>query len=773
MTTKSIPIKQELFRFLTVRGFEPVSQEDKDKGFIHHPDISKSFFVKTDYLKKSEHDSQKKFEQINSISDLRKLNQPLYDLSTKMFKYDYKIDKSVNNEIEPLCTEEEIKVWDCLFYELIHENSKAIRTYSIQLLKANHFIRSVNSALNNYSTSVNKLLIPFDIINLIQLRNEKECNNKAFGVTRMGVLEYRRVEQEVCCYIPGEVSHIENVLAKEFKEKHTRNLLSTEVTEELTTELEIENMTDTSTTTRNELSSEISRVIDEESSSNYGGSLEVSGKAYGMEIKANAYADFSNAHSTSISNTTAKNYAEEITQRAVEKIVQKTKQKRTSRILKEFEENNRHGFDNRNGDKHVTGIYRWVDKIMTNTMFNYGKKLLYEFMLPHPSEFYKMAIHFTPEDEQTELEGGKLTKPKTLEEIELNSPEDITRENYQELGNEYDVQLEAPLEKTKPYTKSTSINTSHKNKKITSEVIDIIIDPDYIATQATVSYRFQYRAWGFAKDATLDITVAGVTRSSGGKRARSKKTASGSVGMSFNVSNKVSAYFVYQNTFSYSATITVTSYLKQEAFEKWQNDTYQLIKQGYEQKLAEYQREQKQLKQAAEEAKAENEAPKNPYENRIIEQRELKRICIEMMMKPFCKKLGRDFNYDKDACEYPIPQVKQDRDYAEYIRHVKFFEQAFDWDIMSYVFHPYYWADECQWAELLQEESPDRLFQAFLQSGIAKVVVPVKCEMSLAVVYYMETGDIESASELVPEDLEDLYPSIADELKDCHEGNSY
>ena len=57
----------------------------------------------------------------------------------------------------------------------------------------------------------------------------------------MGIADFRRVEQEVCCYVAGEVSHIENVMAKEFKERATRNFVRTENTIETTRETEIEN----------------------------------------------------------------------------------------------------------------------------------------------------------------------------------------------------------------------------------------------------------------------------------------------------------------------------------------------------------------------------------------------------------------------------------------------------------------------------------------------------------------------------------------------------
>ena len=72
--------------------------------------------------------------------------------------------------------------------------------------------------------------------------------------------------------------------------------------------------------------------------------------------------------------------------------MQKTTKKRTSRILREFEENNKHGYDNRQGESHVTGVYRWVDKIYKNRLVNYGKRLMYEFNVPEPSRFFKKAI---------------------------------------------------------------------------------------------------------------------------------------------------------------------------------------------------------------------------------------------------------------------------------------------------------------------------------------------------------------------------------------------
>ena len=47
-----------------------------------------------------------------------------------------------------------------------------------------------------------------------------------YGVRQLGIADYRKVEQSLHCYLEGEVSHIENVMAREYKEKSTRRLRS-------------------------------------------------------------------------------------------------------------------------------------------------------------------------------------------------------------------------------------------------------------------------------------------------------------------------------------------------------------------------------------------------------------------------------------------------------------------------------------------------------------------------------------------------------------------
>ena len=110
---------------------------------------------------------------------------------------------------------------------------------------------------------------------------------------------------------------------------------------------------------------------------------------------------------------------------------------------------------------------------------------------------------------------------------------------------------------------------------------------------------------------------------------------------------------------------------------------------------------------------------------------------------------------------------KQDLLWEKYSSHVKFFEQAFEWDVMAYLFYPYYWAGRCQWSDLLKaEHAIDHIFEGFLQSGMARMVVPVRRGFERAVNFYFETGEIWNGGDLVLDTDDDLYLSIDEELEE-------
>ena len=89
----------------------------------------------------------------------------------------------------------------------------------------------------------------------------------------------------------------------------------------------------------------------------------------------------------------------------------------------------------------------------------------------------------------------------------------------------------------------------------------------------------------------------------------------------------------------------------------------------------------------------------NPAINRAMERRELKRCAIELLTK------GTDIQLAKDrytTSSNNIPMINSDgltKDAAV----IKFFEQAFDWEIMAYSLCPYFYAKTNAWKDLIKE----------------------------------------------------------------------
>ena len=101
----------------------------------------------------------------------------------------------------------------------------------------------------------------------------------------------------------------------------------------------------------------------------------------------------------------------------------------------------------------------------------------------------------------------------------------------------------------------------------------------------------------------------------------------------------------------------------------------------------------------------------------------------------------------------------------DYGSFIKFMEQAFEWDLISYDFYPYYWANKDEWKNLYQFESNDAVFRSFMQAGMARVMVTVKPGFEDAVMHYMAFGQIWNGG-LMPVLGNPLYLSIVDELKE-------
>lgn len=575
-----------------------------------------------------------------------------------------------------------------------------------------------------------------------------------YGVNQIGIADYRKVEQQVCCYVPGEVSHIENVMAREYKEKSTVRSTKKEETFTITKEQEREKLTDTTTTDRFEMNQEIAAVLSEQTSFGVSANASYSGTGYSLGIGANF------AHNTSqeTSNIQAITEAKEITERALDRVVNKIKEERTTKIVEEFTESNKHGFDNRKGDQHVSGVYRWVDKIYENKIINYGKRLMYEFAIPEPATFHKYAVKNyasdleelnTPPDPR-QAPDSTIATYNAIDEVKaafwssyFNVEIDVLPKNEISIGKEFSFSGKYTDKENRMWDGNASLSIPDGYYTVSANIA-----ARHIRTGANNTWGSHfmasvgdktYETFGTSNSSTLFSNVTEFP-------INSLKPYQGNIPIS------VSAISVHL------ATINITVNLRRtpEAETEWKISTFNKIIAAYEAKKAEYLQRKAELK-----ALAAEKAKMNPGFYRQIENTVLRKNCIEYLASQ-ASMGGVDYLTQRESGE--VRAAYTSSGLGGYADRVKFFEQAFEWDIMSYYFYPFYWAKKSEWVDMYLIENDDPLFRSFLQSGMARVIVTVRPGFEEAVNWYMATGEIWNGGQ-VPSIDDPMFLSIVDELR--------
>ncbi len=573
-----------------------------------------------------------------------------------------------------------------------------------------------------------------------------------FGVKQLGIADYNKVEQSIQGYVEGEVAHIENVMAREYKEKATRRLRKSEITETTFTETEREQLTDTSSTDRFEMQSEVAKVI--ANSKDFGGFASVQG-SYGKAITFQTGANFATHNSKEESTSQAMTSAKEVTERALDRIVNKVKEERIVKIVEEFEENNSHGFDNRKGDKHVVGVYRWVDKVFKNQILNYGKRLMFEFMVPEPAKLHKLAMEKLVTD-QTVMTLEKPDDPRKVTNAnKLENYFQLTETNLKYWSGRYNVEFEPMPSQEIVIGKSFSYKA------------DEVIGNNY--ERASDSYEVDIPEGYKTYKAKVESNDSNDSGSSGFVRAKAivGNKQVGTMEVEINeFHGKIPVSYCQLGFLSSSINFSIRCKLTLEAKTKWQQQTFNAIIKAYEEALAAY-NEQLAEKQAL----GVQILGTNPGFYRDIENTILRKNCISYLIDQNVdakRTYGKDFhriNGTGSKQTFENTELLLGADLDDYAAFVKFIEQAFEWDIMSYNFYPYYWANRQKWVEMYQyDQTHDHIFKAFMQSGMARVIVTVRPGFEEAVRYYMQTGQIWNGGE-VPVIEDELYLSIVDELR--------
>jgi hypothetical protein len=556
----------------------------------------------------------------------------------------------------------------------------------------------------------------------------------------LGIGDLKVVKQELRSYELGEVAHIENVLRGEYKERKFRVLDRTEETLTVSEETQEETTRDTQTTERFELKKESENTIQEQMSVQAG--VTVSG-SYGM-VTFGAHGDFAYSTSSQESTKNSSNFAREVVDKSVTRIQKNVKQERVTKTLHEVEELDTHGLDNKGQPDNLTGVYRWVDKYYQAQIYNYGRRMMFEFIIPEPSAFYQYAQTHQPKKDIQE----PVPLPTWL------THKNITEWNYQTYIRDYQIQgilppppayrvVSAVLSSDAQIDSGTALSKSSK---------DLVVPEGYAcetlgATLSLIYQNYPQVKMSVGKD---DIWY---TLSNNTSRQRAD-WAFGSVGV-YDAIIPVALNCYDIN--SYFVTVIATCARTQEKYETWQIQTfekitaaYQALKATYDEKIAQRDTQQGVVIHG-----------QNPLINREIEKNELKKGSIKLLMDTW--QFG-SFDAMKQAGD-AVP----DFDIFDAIGEgtiSQFFEQAFEWENITYLFYPYMWGRFNQWIPKINTYDTDPLFTKFLQAGAARVVVPVHPGYNDAIMYFLENNGAIWAGGEPPHLNDPLFISLADEMRE-------
>ena len=557
------------------------------------------------------------------------------------------------------------------------------------------------------------------------------------GIKPLGVGDLLIVKEELLRYSAGEVAHIENVLKSESKSRTTTQLREREETTVTEVEHSEETEKDLQTTDRFELQKETQKSIESEMKVDAG--LSVTG-SYGP-VSVTAHADFALTQSSSESNKSASSYAKQTVERSVSKITQRVREEKVIRILERFEEKNEHGFDNKAGAGHVIGIYRWVDKYYKARLINYGRRLMIEFIVPEPAAFY-LQIQELP------IKGFTAVRP---DEPKISGralkPGDLNRWNYGDFVAAYNVQdIESyPSDTVKVSAACGEAASQGSNVDYSKAFEKLTVPNGYVVSSVYGDGWIQGYSGYFGY-----CTLGGQHWGSG-----SCNGLEGVIPLAFTG---------WLSAFHYN--IVAVCNLKESAKAEWQLKAYQAIMNAYKRALAEY----NEQVAAAQLRTGVDSDGRNPEFNRKIERDELQKGVLRLLTNNFeatrvngTWRLNEQFNAMEANGEYGYPEFKVGEALVEG-KIIQFFEQAIEWNNITYRFYPYAWGRKSEWDETFPLNDVDPKFTDFLRAGAARVLVPVHPNYTEVMLHYLGTNEIWNGGN--PPTLDDpLFISIVDEIK--------
>ncbi len=600
---------------------------------------------------------------------------------------------------------------------------------------------------------------------LFDLEDVKERKVAQGSLFELLVSDLVLIEEEVVGYVPSDIAHIENALDGELRSRTHRSLDKSEIRFSQSESAQVRHHINLATNSRHNFRAEIDDITQRK----WGGTLQAGVKGKGpieWYVDVSAYYDDEKRKVDKTINEAAK----EITEEARLEVTRKIQHERSELTINEVEIINEHRIENASGNGHMNGIYHWVDQVREMTRMDYGRHLIVKLVLPNPANL---------------LINRKREQEESLEDFPYNNPDSIfpTRDlfNRARKYNVHQIPIYPYREKTQTYQINFIPGESQAIKEdyaFFQEHIPLK-EKDYEISTVEVSYTCPWYRLGDKPRKTLSINVLGnhfrISSDLDGKnfdydrKVSTNHHAAIRYGWMNNLpgrdENKIyDQGFVHfswprnggplnldflpisiqtRNALYFEANISITLTLRggpnQEnpsKISKWQKEVYELLFQAYQRKKEEI---EKRSRDSREEQLLHTISGANPKKNEHTIFEELKRQIIQVLREDtnhtfkgfFSNPEGNEEKFD----------IKFD-EIRKYSALVEFFENAIDWEKMTYELYPYFWHESKEWRERQQFQDTDPLLESFLKAGAVQTLFPIKRGYERNFLHYMENGEL-------------------------------
>ncbi|AFE07158.1 hypothetical protein COCOR_06837 [Corallococcus coralloides DSM 2259] len=511
--------------------------------------------------------------------------------------------------------------------------------------------------------------------------------------------ELQMVRRRLVGYALGELAHVESVMAGE-RRQTTRRKASR--TQQSTERVEV-------TDTRNA----------REARSGSTSLTESMATTVAANLSSFDYKDFSTAYGPPTTVTLnggwtwrtqpdgptkedGSQFARDVLERVVDQVAHSVSELRSASTLREWEESTVSVLDNTGGTEGRRGLYRWLNEVYRACVVNYGNRLVLEVLLPAPAARYLAAEQDLPDASRP---------PVPPSAIGFDSYEDIHAGSFAMLSARYpSPELELP-----PAPRRVSgIARSGVS-------LELELPEGHAAESVRIGYvllpgQGSLLIAGLAgrTPVNLDVQATGIT-------CLPMQAEEGTVQVVLQTSGPFASPPVQLEPVQ--LTVDVQTVPSARLMEDWQLRTYQCIQRVYA--------AQRQAYEAPPGGGETAEAPQPRLNPRAVIRRQLRSGTTELLFQALREHLGPGLASPPSWGPGPWEVARP--------RYLRFFTRAFEWNELSYSFLQGE-QDASGGRAAPRPATGEEGFQEFLEASYAQLLLPVRPDEVLAVLYFLASG---------------------------------